>query len=61
MKQLLAAGARVDVEGVSRGEGPYDPLEWAERKVKRLFFLGVPIHIFKGKHRESFATHTLKE
>lgn len=33
LKQLLAAGARLDVRGVSRGEGPYGPLEWAERKV----------------------------
>ncbi|CAM9572416.1 unnamed protein product [Pylaiella littoralis] len=32
LKQLLAAGARLDVEGVSRGVGPYGPLEWAERK-----------------------------
>eukprot|EP00903_Cladosiphon_okamuranus_P020122 g18478.t1 len=32
LKQLLAAGARVDVQGVSRGVGPHSPLEWAERK-----------------------------
>lgn len=33
LKQLLGAGARLDVQGVSRGEGPYSPLQWAERKV----------------------------
>lgn len=38
LKQLLAAGARLDVEGVSRGVGPYGPLEWAERKVRPLRF-----------------------
>lgn len=38
LKQLLAAGARLDVEGVSRGVGPYGPLGWAERKVRPLAF-----------------------
>lgn len=33
LKQLLAVGARLDVRGVSRGQGPYGPLEWAELKV----------------------------
>lgn len=33
LKQLLAAGASLDVKGVSRGKGPFTPLEWAERKV----------------------------
>lgn len=33
LKQLYDAGASLDVQGVSRGEGPYGPLEWAERKV----------------------------
>eukprot|EP00904_Undaria_pinnatifida_P004674 jgi/Undpi1/14207/HiC_scaffold_9.g03856.m1 len=32
LKQLLAVGARLDVRGVSRGQGPYGPLEWAELK-----------------------------
>ncbi|CAM9202952.1 unnamed protein product [Ectocarpus sp. 4 AP-2014] len=32
LKILLAAGARLDVKGVSRGVGPFNPLEWAERK-----------------------------
>eukprot|EP00752_Nemacystus_decipiens_P006038 g5451.t1 len=32
LKQLLAAGAKLDVQGVSRGVGPHSPLEWAERK-----------------------------
>ncbi|CBJ29001.1 conserved unknown protein [Ectocarpus siliculosus] len=32
LKTLLAAGARLDVKGVSRGVGPFSPLEWAERK-----------------------------
>ncbi|CAM9185598.1 unnamed protein product [Ectocarpus sp. 12 AP-2014] len=32
LKTLHAAGARLDVQGVSRGVGPFSPLEWAERK-----------------------------
>lgn len=42
LKQLLAAGARLDVKGVSRGVGPHSPLEWAERKV------GVASHVCKA-------------
>lgn len=33
VRQLYEAGARLDVTGTSRGEGPYSPIEWAERKV----------------------------
>lgn len=33
VQQLYNAGARLDVTGVSRGEGPFSPLAWAERKV----------------------------
>lgn len=33
VRQLYEAGARLDVTGISRGEGPYSPIEWAERKV----------------------------
>ncbi|CAM9689110.1 unnamed protein product [Laminaria digitata] len=32
LKQLLAAGAGLEVQGVSRGQGPHGPLEWAELK-----------------------------
>lgn len=36
LKVLLDAGARLDVEGVSRGVGPFGPLQWAERKVSQV-------------------------
>lgn len=36
VQQLYDAGASLDVKGTSRGEGPYSPIEWAERKVSLL-------------------------